>query len=276
MIKDIVVNIPNSNLQDVISRFAISVTDLFNSHLCGVAFAHQPQFPAVGYNGIPAEYIDGLWAESRRRASASIDAFKQIAHSADLVADARQIEVQLGHAADTFAQIARRFDLSIMIQPEPGHAEATGSIVEATLFGSGRPVLIAPYIQKGGLKLDHVTVCWDGSRTSARAVGDALPFLARAAAIEVVVVGHQQIKSDEMPGMDIGRHLARHGLKVEVNRMKAQGISVSNVILSHAAETSTSLIVMGGYGHSRMRELILGGMTRDILAEMTIPVLMSH
>ena len=181
MIKDIVVNIPNSNLQDVISRFAISVTDHFNAHLCGVAFAHQPQFPAVGYNGIPAEYIDGLWAESRRRASASIDAFKQIAHSADLVADARQIEVQLGHAADTFAQIARRFDLSIMIQPEPGHAEATGSIVEATLFGSGRPVLIAPYIQKGGLKLDHVTVCWDGSRTSARAVGDALPFLARAA-----------------------------------------------------------------------------------------------
>ncbi len=276
MIKDIVVNIPNSNLQDVISRFAISVTDLFNAHLCGVVFAHQPQFPAVGYNGIPAEYIDGLWAESRRRASTSIDAFKQTARSAGLVADAQQIEVQLGHAADTFAQIARRFDLSIMLQPEPGHAKATGSIVEAALFGSGRPVLIVPYIQKGGLKLDHVTVCWDGSRTSARAVGDALPFLARAAAIEVVVVGHQQIKSDEMPGMDIGRHLARHGLKIEVNRMKAQGISVSNVILSRAAETSTSLIVMGGYGHSRMRELILGGTTRDILAEMTIPVLMSH
>jgi nucleotide-binding universal stress UspA family protein len=269
MIKDIVVNIPNSSSQDVISRFAISVTDLFNSHLCGVAFAHQPQFPAVGYNGIPAEYIDGLWAESRRRASTSIDAFKQATRSAGLVADVQQIEVQLGHAADTFAQIARRFDLSIMIQPEPGHAEATGSIVEAALFGSGRPVLIAPYIQKGGLKLDHVTVCWDGSRTSARAVGDALPFLARAAAIEVVVVGHQQIKSDEMPGMDIGRYLARHGLKIEA-------ISVSNVILSHAAETSTSLIVMGGYGHSRMRELILGGTTRDVLAEMTIPVLMSH
>jgi nucleotide-binding universal stress UspA family protein len=276
MIKDIVVNIPNSSSQDVISRFAISVTDLFNSHLCGVAFAHQPQFPAVGYNGIPAEYIDGLWAESRRRASTSIDAFKQATRSAGLVADVQQIEVQLGHAADTFAQIARRFDLSIMIQPEPGHAEATGSIVEAALFGSGRPVLIAPYIQQGGLRLDHVTVCWDGSRTSARAVGDALPFLARAAAIEVVVVGHQEIKSDEMPEMDIGRHLARHGLKIEVNRMKAQGIGVSNVILSHAAETSTSLIVMGGYGHSRMRELILGGTTRDILAEMTIPVLMSH
>ena len=276
MIKDIVVNLSNPASQEMISRFAISVSGLFDSHLCGISFACQPQFPAVGYNGIPAEYIDGLWAESRRLAGASINAFEEATRGAGLVAEAQQIEAQLGRAADTFAQIARRFDLSIVKQPGPDHSAATDSIVEAALFGSGRPVLVAPYTQQGGLTLDHVTVCWDGSRTSARSVADALPFLARAAAIEVVIVGHQQIMSDEVPGMDIGRHLARHGLKIEINRMKAQGINVSNVILSHAAETSTNLIVMGGYGHSRMRELILGGTTRDILAEMTVPVLMSH
>lgn len=276
MIKDVVVNLSMSASQSIVSDFAISAADLFKSHLSGIAFAYQPQFPSVGYNGIPAEYIDGLWAESRQRAGASIDAFNEATRRAGLLANARQIETEMGRAADVFAQIARRFDLSIVKQPEHDRAATSDSVLEATLFGSGRPVLIVPYIQKSGLKLDHVTVCWDGSRTAARAVADALPFLTHAATIDVLIVQDQQIKSDEISGSDIGQHLARHGLKIEIKRMTAPGVDISNVILSHAAETSTDLIVMGGYGHSRMREFMLGGATRGILAAMTVPVLMSH
>lgn len=276
MIKDIVVCLPDPDPQSTISRFAISVANHFESHLTGIAFAYQPQFPVVGYNAIPAEYIDGLWAESRQRAGATVATFKEATRGAGLIADAQQIEAEIGRAGGAFAQIARRFDLSVVKQPEPGHAEAFDSILEATLFGSGRPVLIAPYIQKEGLKLGHITVCWDGSRASARAVADALPFLAQATAIDVVIVGNRQISSNEMSGIDIGRHLARHGFQIEIKRMMAHGIDVSNVILSYAVETSTDLIIMGGYGHSRMREFMLGGTTRDILAGMTVPVLMSH
>jgi nucleotide-binding universal stress UspA family protein len=118
-------------------------------------------------------------------------------------------------------------------------------------------------------------ICWDGSRNAARAIADANPFLARARAIEVVTVG-ADIKSDEIPGADIAHHLARHGLKIEVKSIVASDLDVPNAILSHAADVSADFIVMGGYGHSRLREFVLGGATRGILATMTVPTLMSH
>jgi len=141
---------------------------------------------------------------------------------------------------------------------------------------AGRPVVLVPYIEKAGLTLDRVMVCWDGSRAGARAVGDALPLLARARAIEVVTVASERPKSDDLPGVDIGQHLARHGLKVEVKRIVATDSDVASTLLSHAADTSADFMVMGGYGHSRLREFVLGGVTRDILQAMTVPVLMSH
>jgi nucleotide-binding universal stress UspA family protein len=137
-------------------------------------------------------------------------------------------------------------------------------------------VLIVPYIQTDGLRLNRVMVCWDGSRNAARAIADAQPFLTRAKAIELVTVVSADIKSDEMRDVDIARHLARRYLKVEVKNITATDLDVPKAILSHAADTSADFIVMGGYGHSRLREFILGGATRGILATMTIPTLMSH
>ena len=119
-------------------------------------------------------------------------------------------------------------------------------------------------------------MCWDGSRNAARAVGDAMPFLARAKAVEVVVVTGDAGKSDEIPGADIAHHLARHRLQVELRRIVAEDLDVANTILSHAADAGTDFIVMGGYGHSRLQEFVLGGATRGILQSMTVPTLMSH
>ena len=133
-----------------------------------------------------------------------------------------------------------------------------------------------PFIQKVGLKLDRVMVCWDGGRASTRAIGDAMPLLEKAKQIEVVVVGSKPPKSDEVSGADLGQHLARHGVNVDVKRITSPDIDVASTILSYAADASADLIVMGGYGHSRLREFILGGATRAILESMTVPVLMSH
>jgi len=172
--------------------------------------------------------------------------------------------------------MARRFDLSVIAQTEPDKVAPEELIVEGALFGSGRPVVVVPYIQKTGVNLHRVMVCWDASRAAARAVADALPFLERAKAIDVVIVASERPKSDEIPGADIGQHLARHGLAVEVKRIVATDTDVANTLLSHAADISADFIVMGGYGHSRLREFILGGVTRGILASMTVPALMSH
>jgi nucleotide-binding universal stress UspA family protein len=133
-----------------------------------------------------------------------------------------------------------------------------------------------PYIQKAPLKLDEVMVCWDGSRPAARAIADAMPLLQRAGQIEVVIVANERGKRDEIPGADMGQHLARHGLKVDVKRITGGDIDVADALLSHAADSSADFIVMGGYGHSRLREFVLGGVTHSILRSMTAPVLMSH
>jgi len=144
------------------------------------------------------------------------------------------------------------------------------------LFDSGRPVIFVPYIQKSGLKLDRVMLCWDGSRAATRAINDAMPFLEKAKQVELVIVSSKAGKANELTGADMGQHLARHGLKVEVKRITSPDIDVTSTILSYAADSSADMIVMGGYGHSRLREFILGGVTRGLLETMTVPTLMSH
>jgi nucleotide-binding universal stress UspA family protein len=119
-------------------------------------------------------------------------------------------------------------------------------------------------------------LCWDGSRSAARAAADAMPFILRAKAVEMVIVASEPPKSDELPGADMAHHLARHGAKVELKRIVTAKTDVASTILSHAADNSADLLVMGGYGHSRLREFILGGVTRGILGSMTIPTLLSH
>ncbi len=165
---------------------------------------------------------------------------------------------------------------SIVGQPDRDKSAPVEVVDEGVLFESGRPVIFVPYIQKAGLKLDRVMVCWDGSRAASRAVADSLPFLEKAKQVEIVIVASKAGKNDEVPGADLGQHLARHGLKVDVKRITSPDIDVPSTILSYAADSSADMIVMGGYGHSRLREFILGGVTRGILETMTVPALMSH
>jgi nucleotide-binding universal stress UspA family protein len=149
-------------------------------------------------------------------------------------------------------------------------------VIEAALFESGRPTIVVPYIQTDEINLGHVLVCWDGSRSAARAAADSLPFLVRSKKVEVVMVASKDGKADELPGTGLAEHLARHDLNVGIKRLIATDMNVSDVILSYAADCSASFVVMGGYGHSRLREFILGGATRGMLQSMTVPVLMAH
>jgi nucleotide-binding universal stress UspA family protein len=276
MIKDLVVNLGIGNPSDVAVDYAVSIAEDFEAHLCGIAFSYEPVVPPSIMGGIPADIIDAQWEASGQAADAAIARFEAAAKREGIVAEHRKLEASLGGAGDLFGRLARRFDLSVVGQAEPKHGPAQDLVIEGALFGSGRPVIVVPYIQRGGLKLDRVLICWDGSRPAARAIADAMPFLVRAAAIDVVIVASGREKSDEIPGVDMGEHLARHALKVEVKRIVSTDLDVPNTILSYAADSGTDLIVMGGFGHSRLREFVLGGATRGILASMTVPALMSH
>ena len=276
MIKDLIVNVTTADGPDVAGPHAISIAEMFGAHVGAVAFAYDPVIPPTVMGGIPASLIDEQRAENEKAAIDALAKFDAAAKRAGVSFESCMIGASLAGASDSFGAMARRFDLSVIAQTEPDKVAPEELIVEGALFGSGRPVVVVPYIQKTGVNLHRVMVCWDASRAAARAVADALPFLERAKAIDVVIVASERPKSDEIPGADIGQHLARHGLAVEVKRIVATDTDVANTLLSHAADISADFIVMGGYGHSRLREFILGGVTRGILASMTVPALMSH
>jgi nucleotide-binding universal stress UspA family protein len=277
MIKDIAFHLSPRARDGATIDYAISVASAFEAHLAGIAFALDPFIPpAMGIgDAVPPDWIDEQREEAQAGAVALIARFEEAARRNGISAESRRLDASLAGAAAMFGGIARRFDLSIVRQAEPGKAPLEELVIEAALFDAGRPVLVVPYIQKAPLTLDRVLVCWDGGRSVARAVGDAMPFLHRAKAVEVLIVTGEGGTGDEIPGADIGEHLARHGLKVEVERIASKG-EVTDMILSHAADAGADLLVMGGYGHSRLREFILGGVTRGILRTMTVPVLMSH
>jgi nucleotide-binding universal stress UspA family protein len=274
MIKDIVVSL-GLGAQDPAGTYAISVAEKFEAHLLGIAISYEPVIPGTVMGGVPPEVIESQRAESNKRANTAIARFAQAAKRAGISMETRIIETGVAGAADQVGRIARRFDLAIVGQPGRRSSLPDQVVDEGVLFESGRPVIFVPFVQTAGIKLDRIMVCWDGSRTAGRAVADAMPLLKSAKQVEIVIVSSRPAQDDELPGADLGQHLARHGLNVSIKRITSD-TDVSSTILSYAADSSADMIVMGGYGHSRLRQFILGGVTRGLLESMTVPVLMSH
>ena len=276
MIKDIVVNLSVGEGGSPAGDYAISVAAALNAHIAGIAFVYDPIVPVSGAGYMPPEVVETQQADNEAAAKAAVDRFTEATRRAGLSAEPVALSASLAGAGEQFGRLARRFDLAIVGQSPPDTSSVEDIIAESTLFTSGRPMILVPYIQKAPLKLDNVMVCWDGSRQAARAIGDAMPLLVKAQRVEVVIVTNERGKEDEIEGADIGQHLARHDLKVKVHRIGGGGIDVADALLSHAADSGADFLVMGGYGHSRFREFVLGGVTHSILRSMTVPVLMSH
>jgi nucleotide-binding universal stress UspA family protein len=147
---------------------------------------------------------------------------------------------------------------------------------ERLVLAVGRPVLILPSVGSFATIGKRILVAWSPSREATRAVTDAIPFLQLADMVHVMVVNPKVGEHGAVAGADIGLYLARHGVRVEVKMDHGAEIDVGNELLSRAADLDADLIIMGGYGHSRLKEWVLGGATRTILESMTAPVLMSH
>jgi nucleotide-binding universal stress UspA family protein len=276
MVKDIIVNLSVTKEGSVVGKYAVSVAAALEAHLTGVAFIYDPVVPISGAGYIPAEVIEIQREDNETAADAAIKSFTTATDQAGISAEPLITNASLAGAGDHFARMARRFDLAIVGQAEPEISSMEQVIGETALFESGRPMIMVPYIQKAPFKTDNVMICWDGSRTAARAVADAIPIIRKSGRVEIVIVTNERGKEDEIEGADIGQHLARHGLKVDVHRISGGNIDVADALLSHAADSSADLMVMGGYGHSRLREFVLGGVTRSIFGSMTVPVLLSH
>jgi nucleotide-binding universal stress UspA family protein len=277
MIKDIVINLEHQVARDPARDFAISIAEICDAHLAGVAFAYTPEFPGYVVLELPPDIVAQMTAESEKSAMVAIERFDAAAKRSLISAEHRLLRTIGAEAPAILATLARRFDLSVFMQSEPGRVD-NDDMIETALFQSGRPLIVIPYIQKDGLKLERVVCCWDGSRAAARAFNDALPLLTRANTVDLLIVLNEKTNSEnkEVRGVEMAKHLARHDVKVQLERVPAPDIDVTSAILSYVADNSGTLIVMGGYGHSRLREIILGGATREMLKSMTVPVFMSH
>ncbi|MDB5648810.1 MAG: universal stress protein [Hyphomicrobiales bacterium] len=272
-IKDILLLLETEGDTQVAAPYAVALAGSLGAHLTAAGIAFEILAPANFMGDYPYEVLAAVTEQSRQKAE---DAYARLRAAAPdtLSSELVQIDALPGQARDDFARLARHFDLTIVAQGIETNSDDE-LIAEAALFGSGRPVLAVPRIQKKAPSFDRPLVAWDGSRAAARALADAMPLLERAGAIEVVTISDPRVPYKELPGFNITRHLARHGLRADLKRLTQSG-DIGETILSYAADAGSDFLVMGGYGHSRLREFVLGGTTRTILSSMTLPVLMSH
>jgi nucleotide-binding universal stress UspA family protein len=168
-------------------------------------------------------------------------------------------------------------DLVVIARPESaGQTAGPPGLAESLVLSSGRPIIVFP--PRGmASRVRRIVVAWNATRESIRAAADALPLIVKAEAVEVLVVENQHHAGHgQEPGADIARHLARHGAQVEIRRLASLGKDVGRLLLSQAAAFGADLLVMGAYGHSQVREWMFGGVTRTVLCETGLPVLMSR
>jgi nucleotide-binding universal stress UspA family protein len=244
---------------------AADIAERFEAHLVGL-YVTEGLEPQRRYNRPCSDLI----GEARAQ-------FDSIAGGRSFTTEWRSAS---GFATDVAAVHARYADLTILgqLDPESEWASILCPRPEDVAMTAGRPILIVPYIGKSQPIGNNVLIGWDASREAARAVSDAMPFLAAAALVTVISIDPQQSWEGHgaVAGTDIAGHLARHGVTVQIERTASAGVDVGDVLLSRASDLGADVLVMGAYAHSRVRELVLGGTTRTILASMTLPTLMAH
>jgi nucleotide-binding universal stress UspA family protein len=285
--QDILVYLDDQRGAETRLNVAVSLASQSKAHIVGLYGFALPEAPRP--LAVAGGYVDdnALMGAFVRERDAAFDRERQVearfhaaTGQAGLPSDWETCQKKAGDLAALVTERARYADLAVLGQADAAHpfSDALAKLPETVMLGSGRPVLIVPYAGRIDRVGTRVFVAWSGTREAARAVADAIPMLRDASAVTIASIG-------SLPGAehnegrlvaDVARHLAQHGIRARTEHFTVPDIETGEVILSRAADLDCDLIVMGGYGHSRTRELILGGVTRTILRYMTMPVIMSH
>ena len=273
-LKDLLVHVSSEQESEPAVDAALTLADQHDAHLTGLGIRPPIDMPTYAMARLPDSVMEILEERERDRLKAAKGMFeakvKQTGREnrSDWRTDSGIVDEVLGLHA-------RYFDLVVSVQHNPDiEDQRFSTIAEDVLLSGGRPVLVVPHIGAPATVGRKVIVAWNASREAARAVADAMPVLDSADTAEIFIAGEQDI--GDLPGADIATHLARHGTDVEVYRAVVDDTSVGDTLLNRVADIGADLIVMGGYGRSRFREFILGGVTRHVLQHMTVPVLLSH
>ncbi len=262
------------NGMEAAGAYGIWLSSTCGATITAAAPVVEPSIPPYLALELPGDLVSQIERDAQASARKALADFSTAAKQAGVAAETLSFEAVAGRVDISISHLARSYDAIVLPQPNLERLDTT-EIVEAALFGSGRPLIIVPFIP-ARQQLKTVLVAWDGGEPAARAVADAMPILSLAQRVQIVTISQGAHEDPLLSSANLVRHLAKHGIDAEARLIPSGEVDVANLLLSHAADIGVDLMVMGGYGHSRFREVMLGGTTREILRSMTIPVLMSH
>ena len=253
---------------------AIAVARLFDAHLTTVAIGYDPDLPAYAYGEIPHAVVEGMVSRAKTRRPRGRSSRARRSRRPASWAMSCPLVCTYGALAGKLGALSRYVDLAVLGQPYgDGIPETASDALEGMLFDGDVPVLVCPRTT-GALNIEKVLVGWDGSREALRAVRRAMPFLVRASLVEIAI--YDPAPDQQAPGEQLATLLARHGVEVDIAVRPTIGVSVANALAQRITEMGADLLVMGAYGHSRFREYVLGGVTRDIMEAVPVPILSAH
>ncbi|HET7884817.1 MAG TPA: universal stress protein [Bradyrhizobium sp.] len=240
-----------------------------------VGYESVNDVPFVAEGGIAmAPLFEEQHAEALERANGALAVFEVEAKAAKVSHRSHAFGASFAEATTIFSAKARLSDLTILSQPDSSYETYDNLLPPAVLLQTGGPVLVVPYTFRGAIKIGRIGICWDGSRLAARAMHDAMPLLARVN--ELTILSVNEPVCEEASAAHLAARLAGLGLPAKIIALQADKSDIQPTILSATADENLDLLVMGGYGHSRLQEVVLGGVTRDMFRCMTVPTLMSH
>ena len=258
---------------DLAVDFARAIGARVSAIACEIKIAVPGSFIAPAFLNV-AGMAEAEAKKSREQAEAALAAFQKAAENKD-VYEERILDRCFGsELPGLLVQYARLRDLTLVSAEANDLADQPNA--EALIFESGRPVLVIPREPRKSFVLNTATVAWDFSRPAARAVGDALPLLTKARRVHIVTVTNEKRIDTSRSGPELAKHLARHGVDVILEAVDAAGRSIHEALEAATGVHDSDLLVMGAYGHSRLREFVLGGATRGMITRRPLPVLFSH
>jgi nucleotide-binding universal stress UspA family protein len=255
---------------------AVSIAAVFGAHLAALSCETHVQVPghflSGSFGNIPG-IIAGEGAKSRKNAQDLLATFDKAAERAGIPHETIHEKCTSTAFSNLLVDYARLRDLTIMPVPESDDQ----GYAEVVIFGSGKPTLVLPGTPRSRpFELGTVAVAWDFSRAAARAISDALPLLEKATKVRVITIVDDKHMDTKHSAEELAKNLARHGIDIVLDRIEANSKPIGSVLESYTTSHGVDLLVMGAYGHSRLRQFILGGATKSLLSKPPLPILFSH
>ena len=275
MIKDVMVHLDGTAADEVRLAAGNDIADVFHSHIVGLFLNVLPVL-IVPEDGIGSMQSAELLNQARTAGDKVEEKLSQRLTRLQKPVELRRFDILNDTAGDVAAREARTADAFVALRPS-GASRGAEDLVEGVLFGSGRHVWLLPTRKSAKATFDRMLVAWNGSRESARALAEALPYLHKAKEAVVVVIDETSATEGQaIVGKDAINHLRHHGITAVLHRAIVRDNDIAATLIAEARRLKSDLIVMGGYGHSRLREWLLGGATYKLLHKSPVPLLIAH